>query len=122
MRLLCRTSALAPTAMSIAFFAISYATAGIPPLWSMMIYLATMFFCLGILFGNLNAPAMLPLGHIADVDASVVGSISLLIAVTLGTLIGQYFDGSLLPLVAGFAAVSLLTVAALAWAGAKPST
>ena len=120
MRLLCRASATAQAAMSIAFLAIFYAMAGAPPLWGVMIYLAAMFFCLGILFGNLNALAMEPLGHIAGVAASVVGSISLLIAAILGTLIGQYFDGTLLPLVAGFAALSLLTSAALRWARANP--
>ncbi|MBT3628601.1 MAG: multidrug effflux MFS transporter [Rhodospirillaceae bacterium] len=120
MRTLCRLSALAQAVMSVAFFAISYADGGVPPLWSMMLYLSAMFFCLGILFGNLNAMAMQPLGHIAGVGASVVGSIGLFIAATLGTVIGQSFDGTLLPLVGGFAALSLLTIAALRWASAKP--
>lgn len=120
MRLLCRASAIAQAAMSIIFFGVSYAFDGVPPLSGMMIYLAAMFFCLGILFGNLNALAMQPLGHIAGVGASVVGSISLLIAVTLGTLIGQYFDGTFLPLVGGFAILSLLTITALRWASAEP--
>ena len=84
-----------------------------------MLYLSAMFFCLGILFGNLNAMAMQPLGHIAGIGASVIGSVSLFVAAILGMLIGQFFDGTLLPLVAGFAALSILTIAALRWASAK---
>jgi len=116
MRTLCRSSALTQTAISLIFFAVVYSFQGIPPLWSMMLYLAPMFFCLGILFGNLNSIAMEPLGHIAGVAASVIGSVSLFIAAALGTLIGQKFDGTLFPLVAGFAALSLMTVIALHWA------
>ena len=116
MRTLSRSSALTQTAMSLIFFAVAYSFQGIPPLWGMMLYLAAMFFCLGILFGNLNAMAMEPLGHIAGVAASVIGSVGLFIAAALGTLIGQNFDGTLLPLVVGFAALSLLTVIALRWA------
>lgn len=119
MRTLCRLSALAQAVMSIAYFAVAYVDGGVPPLWSMMLYLAAMFFCLGILFGNLNAMAMAPLGHIAGAGASVVGFTGLFIAAILGMFIGQYFDGTLLPLVGGFAALSLLTIAALRWARAK---
>ncbi len=116
MHRLCRYSAWAKAVLSILFFIISWACSGAPPLWSMMIYLATIFFCLGILFGNLNALAMEPLGHIAGVAASVIGTISWLITVVLGTLIGQSFDGTILPLVAGFAVLSVVCSATLRWA------
>ncbi|MEE8172333.1 MAG: multidrug effflux MFS transporter [Alphaproteobacteria bacterium] len=116
MHRLCRYSAWAQAALSILYFAISWAYAGTPPLWGTMIYLAAIFFCLGILFGNLNALAMEPLGHIAGIAASVIGSLSWLITVVLGTLIGQSYDGTLLPLVAGFAVLSLACGAALRWA------
>jgi DHA1 family bicyclomycin/chloramphenicol resistance-like MFS transporter len=71
---------------------------------------------MGILFGNLNALAMEPLGHIAGIAASVVGTLTMFMAFVFGTLIGQGYDGTLLPLVAGFAILSLLTIAALRWA------
>ena len=116
MHRLCRYSTWAQAVLSILFFIISWACSGAPPLWSMMIYLAAIFFCLGILFGNLNALAMEPLGHIAGVAASVIGTISWLITVVLGTLIGQSFDGTILPLVAGFAVLSVVCSATLRWA------
>lgn len=54
------------------------------------------------MFGNLNALAMEPLGHIAGIAASVIGSLSTLTAIPLGILIGQSYDGTVLPLVTGF--------------------
>ena len=86
-----------------------------------MAYLALIFFCLGIMFGNLNALAMKQMGHIAGIAASVIGTLSWVITVVFGTLIGQSYDGTLLPLVGGFAVLSLLCSAALAWARVKHS-
>ena len=74
-----------------------------PPFWLLMVFLLACFFPFGILFGNLNALAMEPLGHIAGMGAAVVGSISTLLSVSIGSLIGQLFDGTVLPLVVGFA-------------------
>ena len=68
-----------------------------------MTYLIFAFFCLGLLFGNLNALAMRPLGHIAGSGAAMVGSFSILLAVPLGIAIGQAYNGTVVPLVSGFA-------------------
>jgi len=90
-----------------------------------MIYLMASFFCVGILFGNLNSTAMEPLGQIAGVGAAVVGSLSLLIAVSLGMLVGQSYNGTVLPLVAGFLVLSSLSVFVMRWAEVRkhvPST
>ena len=93
MRALSNWSLLALTGLSIAFGTFSYMLAGSPPLVTLMIYFMTAFFCVGILFGNLNSIAMEPLGHIAGVGAAVVGSLSTFISVLLGTLIGQGYNG-----------------------------
>ncbi len=82
-----------------------------PPLVVFMGYLMLTFFCVGLLFGNLNAMAMEPLGHIAGVGAAVVGTLSMLISIPIGILIGQAFDGTIRPLITGFAVCS--TAAAL---------
>jgi DHA1 family bicyclomycin/chloramphenicol resistance-like MFS transporter len=97
---------------------------GQPPLWGLAAYLLLVFFCVGILFGNLNAIAMEPLGHIAGVGAAVVGSLSMAISVAGGSLIGQAYNGTVLPLVAGFGTLSLAALAAMRWtaAGAGAST
>jgi DHA1 family bicyclomycin/chloramphenicol resistance-like MFS transporter len=87
-----------------------------------MPYLATAFFCFGLVFGNFNALAMEPLGHIAGVAAAVVGTITSIMSLTLGTLIGQSYDGTVLPLVAGFALLGLGSLAVMRWAerGRRP--
>jgi DHA1 family bicyclomycin/chloramphenicol resistance-like MFS transporter len=78
-------------------------------------YLTAVFFCFGLLFGNFNALAMEPLGHIAGVGAAVVGSLTTFLSFLLGTFIGRLYDGSVLPLVAGFAALGLAAIAVMAW-------
>ena len=75
---------------------------GVPPLWGLMIYLGITLFFVGLQFGNLNAMAMEPFGHIAGTASAVIGNVSTLLAVVSGTLVGQLLDGTVLPLVAGF--------------------
>jgi DHA1 family bicyclomycin/chloramphenicol resistance-like MFS transporter len=87
----------------------------VPPLWALMAYLLAAFFCIGILFGNFNALAMEPLGHIAGVGAAVVGSLTTFISLFMGTLIGQSYNGTVLPLVGGFALLGLASLATMTW-------
>ena len=88
---------------------------GVPDLWLNMIYFAVSFLSIGVLFGNLNALAMEPLGHIAGVGAAVVGSLSTFMAAAIGTFIGQMFDGSVVPIVTGFAILGLVALAMMQW-------
>ena len=60
-----------------------------PPLWLFMGYMMIIFPGIGFLFGNLNALAMEPLGHIAGVGAAMIGSLSSLISIPLGILIAE---------------------------------
>jgi len=89
---------------------------GLPPLWLFMAYLSVVFLFIGLVFGNLNALAMEPLGHIAGVGAAVVTSLSTLISVPLGSLIGQTFDGTLYTQVGALALFGSLTLGAMLWA------
>jgi DHA1 family bicyclomycin/chloramphenicol resistance-like MFS transporter len=119
MRMLSSWSVLALVALSIAFSLFAFIVGGQPSLAFFMVYLMASFFCVGILFGNLNALAMEPLGHIAGVGAAVVGSLSTFIAVPIGTVIGQGYNGTVLPLVGGFAILSLLSMLVMRWAERK---
>ena len=76
-----------------------------PPLNSFMLYLFLSFLHIGLLFGNLNALAMEPVGHMAGLGASLIGAISTLISVGIGTMIGQAYNGTVLPVVLGFALI-----------------
>jgi DHA1 family bicyclomycin/chloramphenicol resistance-like MFS transporter len=94
--------------LSTPFYLLTMFFEGHPPLWMLMIYLLSVFFFLGILFGNLNALAMEPLGHIAGLGSALVGSVSTLISVIFGALIADSYDGTIIPLVMGFATLSVV--------------
>lgn len=70
----------------------------------------TVFFMAGLTLGNLNAIAMEPMGHIAGMAASVMGSVSTVGAAGIAAVLGQFFDRSLTPLALG---ICLLCLAAL---------
>jgi DHA1 family bicyclomycin/chloramphenicol resistance-like MFS transporter len=89
---------------------------GHPPLAALMGYLLACFFFNGILFGNFNARAMEPMGHIAGVAAAVTGSVSTMVALAIGTPFGRAYDGTVLPLIAGYMTCGLLALAVTTWA------
>jgi DHA1 family bicyclomycin/chloramphenicol resistance-like MFS transporter len=103
-------------ALAILFLGVATIYAGQPPLWSLMTYLMVSFFCIGILFGNMNALAMQPLGHLAGVGAAVVGSLSTLISTLLGMVIGHSYNGTILPLVIGMALLTGVSIFIIRWA------
>jgi DHA1 family bicyclomycin/chloramphenicol resistance-like MFS transporter len=78
--------------------------------WMFFVYGVIVLFCVGLLFGNLNALALEPMGHIAGIASAIIGAVSNVIAIPLGTIIGQMYDGTLMPMVTGF---SVLSFAAL---------
>jgi DHA1 family bicyclomycin/chloramphenicol resistance-like MFS transporter len=106
-------------ALSVVFLAIVASREGHPPLWALIAFLLASFFGIGLLFGNLNALAMQPLGHIAGIGAAVVGGSQTLISLAFGTLIGQSYDNTVLPLVAGFAVLSALAMTVIRFAEAR---
>ena len=73
---------------------------------------------MGLLFGNLNALAMEPLGKMAGLGAAVVGSLSTVIALPLAYAIGEVLVDSVTPLVIGFGSAAALTLLLSLWAGA----
>lgn len=117
MRRLARTAAASLTLVSVAAGALALAFAGLPPFWLLMAYLLLAFFCVGLLFGNLNALAMRPLGHIAGVGAAVVASLTTFLGVPLGAMVGLGFDGTMYSLIAGFAVFGAGALGAMWWAG-----
>jgi DHA1 family bicyclomycin/chloramphenicol resistance-like MFS transporter len=87
-----------------------------PSLWLFMAFMMVVFPGIAFLFGNLNALAMEPLGHIAGVGAAVIGSLSSLISIPLGIVIARAFNGTVLPLVTGFAICGLAVLFSIIWA------
>lgn len=116
MRLLVRRSLWVSLGLSIVALGSGLLPGGQVPLWLFLAYLMATFFCVGILFGNQNALAMEPLGHLAGIGAAVVGSLSTLISMPLGTLIGKGYNGTVLPLIAGLALLSGASILVVRWA------
>nr|WP_325248274.1 multidrug effflux MFS transporter [Amylibacter sp.] len=64
--------------------------------WSM-----TLFFLSGLVFSNVNALAMEPMGHIAGTASAIIGAVSTLASILIAVPIGQMFNGTGLPLMFG---------------------
>ena len=89
---------------------------GLPPFAMFMGWLMITFFCMGLLFGNLNALAMEPLGHMAGLGAAVIGALSTAIAIPVGFVISEIYSGNVTPLVFGFALAALAVLLVAQWA------
>ncbi len=83
--------------------------------WWFFFYGVILLFCIGLLFGNLNALALEPMGDIAGTAAAIIGATSISLAIPLGTLIGQLYDGTLIPLASGFALLGLGALGLMLW-------
>lgn len=115
MRKLCLCALVTIIASSAAFECFSLFITSHPGLWGLMVYLLITLFCIGFLFGNLNALAMEPLGHIAGIGAAVVGALSTGLNMIIGTIIGQAFNDTIIPLVSGFLFSSITSLILMGW-------
>ena len=87
-------------------------------LWMFLSYAAVLFFCFGLVFGNINAMAMEPMGHVAGIAAAIIGATSSIMSMCIGTVIGQMYNGTLIPVTAGFFIFSCISMAILTFAKA----
>jgi len=106
MRYMTRRALMSLATISILFLVFACTGNGSHNFPVFMLWLLSGFFCIGILFGNFNALAMEPIGHMAGLGAAVVGSLSTFISLPIGWAIGAQFDGSIVPLVSGFSFLS----------------
>lgn len=65
-------------------------------------YAIPLFFMFGLMFGNLNAIAMEPMGDVAGMASAIIGAVSSVMSIVLGTLIGQMYNNTLIPIAGGF--------------------
>ncbi len=94
---------------------------GHPPLPIVGILFFCSFFFSGLLFGNYNAMAMEPMGHIAGMAAAISGALSTLIAVSLGGLAGRFYDGTLYPISMAFLIFGVIAWGFAEWAARAQS-
>jgi len=67
---------------------------------------AAAMFAFGLIGANFSAIAMEPLGHVAGMAASVQGTVQTVFSALAGAVIGQAYDGTLVPITAGYLALS----------------
>lgn len=116
MRRLTSVALVAMSVMAMVMWAwmISGAT---PGLVAFMVWFMASIFCIGMIFGNLQALAMQPLGHMAGLGAAIFGAGSTFVSLPLSWIISDSFDGTIMPLVSGFALFSFAALLCVIFAG-----
>jgi DHA1 family bicyclomycin/chloramphenicol resistance-like MFS transporter len=89
--------------------------AGQPPFWLAYILLGLNIGAFALVPANFNALAMEPMGHIAGTASSVLGVITFTGGAILGTLVGQAFDGTLIPLATAFTLFGWIATGIVLW-------
>ncbi len=97
-------------------------TAGDVSFTAFVLFMWLQFFSIGLVFGNLNALALEPLGHIAGMATSVMGGISTMAAAILATPIARAFDGTAGPLAIGALLCAALALVCVRLAARRPSS
>jgi DHA1 family bicyclomycin/chloramphenicol resistance-like MFS transporter len=88
---------------------------GTPPFWLTFVLISFRMMAFGVLQGNIGAIALEPLGHIAGTASSLIGVVTLTIANIIAGLVGQAYDGTVVPLAAAFGIGGLMASAAVFW-------
>lgn len=86
----------------------AWSLTGWVPFPAFVLLFAAAMFQFGWIGSNFNAIAMEPLGHIAGTASSVQSFMQTAGGGLIGALIGQSFDGTVMPLAAGYCAVAFL--------------
>jgi DHA1 family bicyclomycin/chloramphenicol resistance-like MFS transporter len=90
-------------------------------IWTFVILQAATMACFGLIGANAGALAMEPLGHIAGTASSLQGVITTVGGALIGFGIGQQFDGTTIPFLAGFLLCGAASLAVAFWANRRPS-
>jgi MFS transporter, DHA1 family, multidrug resistance protein len=80
------------------------------PLAAFFALSALLFLSFSMIMPNFGALAMEPLGEVAGTAASAQGFLQMVLGAAIGTVIGQLFNGTPVPLAAGFLTLSLLAI------------
>ncbi|MCP1199458.1 multidrug effflux MFS transporter [Notoacmeibacter sp. MSK16QG-6] len=80
------------------------------PLWLFMILSTLIMVSFSLMGANFNSLAMEEVGQVAGSASSILGFSQTVVGGIVGTIVGQLWNGDLLPVAAGFAAVSISTL------------
>lgn len=95
--------------------ALAGSMAGTPSLWLFLLVQSCNMFAFGLLLPNLTALAMNPFGQIAGTASSLFGFLAATVGALLAFTIGQFFDGSVRPVLAGYVVLTATSLVLTAW-------
>ncbi len=96
-------------------------TLGTASFWVFFVWSCSVFALAGFTIGNLNALALEPLGHVAGMAASLMGALATVGGAAIGAIIGQFFDGTPLPLILSAAVLSGSGALVMVWMPREPA-
>jgi DHA1 family bicyclomycin/chloramphenicol resistance-like MFS transporter len=121
MRRLCRLSGVMVTVSSLVALGIGLSPLGpVPPAWVFLLVMAPVFLGSAVMFANLTALALEPLGHIAGTASAAIMSLSMLGSVPLGWIIARELDGTLVPLFVGYVVLGFASMVLIFAADRRP--
>ena len=85
--------------------------AGVHSTVAFLVLLAITLAALGLIAANFSSIAMEPMGHIAGTAAAAYGVLSGMGGTVIGWSIGQLYDGTAIPLIAGQALMGAAAIA-----------
>ena len=98
---------------SIFFFAANFAS--VP--FALMLFVTIMTMGLfGFVVANTTAIALEPLGHIAGTASSVLNTMSVSFGALIGGVLGQLYDGTIIPMANGYLILGVVSLIAALWA------
>ena len=107
-RLISQTAVLGLIALSLLHLGVI--GSGHESLQTYILFQALSMTCIGLCGSNFGAMAMEPVGHIAGTASSVQGFITSIGAVAIGSVIGQSYDGTTMPLAIGYLAIGVVVL------------
>lgn len=110
MQAMARTGFVGLSLAGLAMVIATYHWAGRLPLVGLLVLGFAAFFAVGVLFGNLNAMAMRPLGQVAGLGTSLIASGSSLVATLFAIGMGHFYDGTPYNLASGFLLAGVLAL------------
>jgi len=102
---------------SLGLFAFALAADGTPDFWPFAIGLTLVTSLFALMMPNLNTAAMIPMGKIAGTASAIIGTVVTAGGALLGSLIDQAYDGTVIPMTLGFAALGAVALGLSRWAG-----
>jgi len=94
---------------------LAVALAGQPPFWLYYALLSAALVLFAMMGANFSALVMEPAGERAGTAAALYGALTSMSGAVLGSIIGQTYDGTVVPLIAGFVVMGAGGLAIITW-------